>query len=288
MNSEFINKIESLGYFKGLAEDKARTLKQEFEKSGWLAIFCESHRFFMADSEDLAEGGIGQLVEEVAPFLKAQGVTVPEVEDDITEDGYVVKVGGVAHPIYDSTEMTRDSSDKELGLMWGLSTVRGFRILDELLAKAGSAERAYGINGGNDLFLIFLTPELHQAIMEHPEAIPYDGPYILKEEYPWFGQPEKQKPQTESSLPISKKTNVFPPLLCITGGALTLKGLFDYVAHSFPYLEPTPALLEAQRKHLLFGEIAICAGFFLIACGVAWIIFRRIPSSLSKKSSPKK
>ena len=76
------------------------------------------------------------------------------------------------------------------GLIWGLSAVRGFRIIDELLTAAGSPERAYAVNGGNDLCLMFLTSELHQVIMEHPEASLRDGPYILKEEYPSFGQPE--------------------------------------------------------------------------------------------------
>jgi hypothetical protein len=69
---------------------------------------------------------------------------------------------------------------------------RGFRIVDELLAAVGSSERVYAVNGGNDLFAFFLTPELHQTVMEHPEASPEGGPYKPTEDYPWFGQPHDE------------------------------------------------------------------------------------------------
>ncbi len=192
MSTPFVTRLEELGYFRGLAADKAQALKQAFEQKGWLALFSESHRLFMADAEDLAEGGVGQFLQEVSPFLTAHGVTLPEIEDDLSEKGYVVRVDDVPHAMYNATELEWDSSGDEPGLTWGLATVRGFRIADELLAAAGSAERAYAINGGNDLFAIFLTPELYQVIMEHPDASRRDGPYVLKEEYPAFGQPEKE------------------------------------------------------------------------------------------------
>jgi hypothetical protein len=146
----------------------------------------------MADAEDLAEGGVGQFLREIAPFLATQKVTLPAIEDATSEDGYTVRVGGASYQIYDAEELERDSSGEEGGLIWGLSSVRGFRIADELLTAAGSAERAYAVNGGNDLFVMFLTPELHQVIMNHPDASRRDGPYILKEEYPSFGQPERE------------------------------------------------------------------------------------------------
>jgi hypothetical protein len=192
MSTPFVTKLEELGYFKGLAPDKAQVLKREFEQKGWLAIFSDSHRFFMADAEDLAEGGVGQFLREVSPFLASQGVTLPAIEDDRSEDGgYVVRVGSVAHQMYDAAELERDSGD-EGGLTWGLSTVRGFRIVDQLLAAAGSAERTYAVNGGNDLFVMFLTPEIHRVIMAQPDASQRDGPYRLREEYPSFGQPESE------------------------------------------------------------------------------------------------
>jgi hypothetical protein len=70
--------------------------------------------------------------------------------------------------------------------------VRSFRIIDELLVAADSSERAYTVNGGNDLFVKFLTPELHLVIMDHPDALRHGGSDVLKEEYPQFGQPERE------------------------------------------------------------------------------------------------
>jgi hypothetical protein len=190
MSTPFVAELEELGYFNGLAPGKAQTMKQGLEQRGWLALFSDSHRLFMADAEDLAEGGVGQFLREVSPFLSAQKVTLPVIEDVSSQDGYTVRVGGATYRIYDAEELGRDSSGEEGGLIWGLSSVRGFRIVDELLTAVGSVERAYAVNGGNDLFVMFLTPELHHVIMDHPDASRHDGPYVLKEEYPSFGQPE--------------------------------------------------------------------------------------------------
>ncbi len=192
MSTPFVTELEELGYFNGLEPESAEALKEAFEQSGWLGIFSESHRFFMADAEDLAEGGIGRFLQEISPFLALQGVALPEIEEEMSEEGYVVRVGGADYQIYDAADMERDASGEESGLIWGLSMVHGFRIADELLAAAGSAERAYAVNGGNDLFVLFLTPELHRVIMEHPDASRCDGPYVPHEEYPLFGQPEEE------------------------------------------------------------------------------------------------
>lgn len=191
MSTPFVTELEELGYFNGLEPESAEALKEDFEQNGWVGIFSESHRFFMADAEDLAEGGVGHFLQAVSPFLALQGITLPEIEE-ISEEGYVVRVGGADYQIYDAEDLERDASGEESGLIWGLSMVHGFRIVDDLLAAAGSAERAYAVNGGNDLFVLFLTPELHRVIMEHPDASRGDGPYVPQEEYPSFGQPEEE------------------------------------------------------------------------------------------------
>ena len=102
----------------------------------------------------------------------------------------MVRVGAAAYTIYDAAEIKRDTTGNELGLIWGLSMTRAFAIVDRLLKDAGSPERLYAINGGNDLFAFFLTPELHRIISAHPDAKPKDGPYKPTEKYPAFGQPK--------------------------------------------------------------------------------------------------
>ncbi len=64
----------------------------------------------------------------------------------------------------------------------------GFRIVDELLEKAGSPERVYAVNGGNDLSAFFLTPKMYRIIVEHPDAGAASAPYKPNEEYPRFRQ----------------------------------------------------------------------------------------------------
>jgi len=191
MNESFVTELDAHDYFKGLAPEKAQTLKSDFWKQGWMAIFSESHRFYHADAEDLAEGGICAFIREVGPFLSSQGAQVPELQDEVTEGGYTVRVGGTPHLIYDTADLQRDTYGKEPGVIWGLAMTRGFGIVDLLLEAAGSPERLYAVNGGNDLFAIFLTPELHQIICEHPDADAKDGPYKPTEDYPWFGQPHE-------------------------------------------------------------------------------------------------
>ena len=56
----------------------------------------------------------------------------------------------------------------ELGFLWGVSTVRTFALVNDLLARASSNERLYAVNGGNDLMAIFLTDELWDLITAHP------------------------------------------------------------------------------------------------------------------------
>ena len=100
-------------------------------------------------------------------------------------------MGGTPHLIYDAADLQRDSNGKEPGLIWGLAMTRGFRIVDQLLEAAGSPESLYAVNGGNDLFALFLTPELHRIISGHPNAEGNDRPYKPTEDYPWFGQPHE-------------------------------------------------------------------------------------------------
>lgn len=191
MNESFVAQLDANGYFKSLASEKSQALKKDFYEQGWMAIFSDSHRFHHADAEDLAEGGICAFIREVEPFLTAQGVRLPELRDETSEKGYVVRVGGVAHKIYDTDDLRRDSDGKEPGLIWGLAMVRGFAIVDRLLEAAGSPERLYAVNGGNDLSAFFLTPELHRIISKHPDAVLTDGPYKPAENHPWFGQPHE-------------------------------------------------------------------------------------------------
>ena len=193
MTDSFLPSLENLGYFKDLDPHQTRSLKQIFATRGWLGIFGESHRLYAADAEDMAEGGIGAFIAKLERFLANQGVDLPEIEDQLSESGYAVRIGAERKQIYGEAEMGIELTGDRPGLIWGLSMVRGFRIVDELLAAAESPERVYAVNGGNDLFAFLATPELFRLITTHPDSSPSDGPYKPTEEYPWFGQPIKPR-----------------------------------------------------------------------------------------------
>ena len=186
MDPGFVDRLEELGFFQYIAGDQLQTAKEGFVGVGWSGVYGESGRLFPADAEDLAEGGVGDFLREIEPFLRQQGVTLSQVEDRFGEDSYGVVVNGKTYLIYDAQELQR--TQQELGLSWGLSTMRSFALVNGLLADAGSGERLYAVNGGNDLFGFFLTPELHDVIRSHPDATPRDRPYVPRDEPPWYGQ----------------------------------------------------------------------------------------------------
>jgi hypothetical protein len=82
-----------------------------------------------------------------------------DVEQDVEEERYVVRVGGREHTIYDL--VGADAAAAEDGaLPWGLSWSRTFKLLNDLLERAGSSERAYAVSES----IWFLTPELLELL----------------------------------------------------------------------------------------------------------------------------
>jgi hypothetical protein len=186
MDLTFVKRLEELGFFKYVGENACDAAQVEFQDIGWAAIYGETGQMFPADAESLAEGGIGEFIRDIEPFLTSQGITVNEVTDHFDENGYSVTVNGREYLIYDADELKRDEAQP--GLIWGLATVRAFALINGLLADASSNEQLYAVNGGNDLFSIFLSSVLRAFICEHPDASPRDRPYLPREEHPWYGQ----------------------------------------------------------------------------------------------------
>jgi hypothetical protein len=66
---------------------------------------------------------------------------------------------------------------------WGLAWVRAFEIVNGLLAKASSPERAYTVPEWD---VWFLTPQQFEAIRSAVPA-PRDRPYEPVDDPPWHG-----------------------------------------------------------------------------------------------------
>lgn len=130
------------------------------------------------DAEALAEGGIASAYKSLIPALNQFVKNPASIQEDRDDDtpSYSVRCGNMAFAIY-GPDVPRDS--------WGRATVAFFSIVNAQLVD--SSQRFFAINGGNDLFGLFLSPT--QA-MEARESLPnkMDWPYIPRDEEPYNGQ----------------------------------------------------------------------------------------------------
>ena len=148
--------LEALGFYKHTNHQLVDELKEKSIKTGYL-FWDETERIYMSDAEDLAEGFIDELLNEIEPFLMKEGVTIESYEQTHTGDTYAIVVNHRKFSIWN------DEIDKDLD-PWELATNRTFAIVNLFLREAGSNERIYSLYGGNDLFALFLTEEMYEVI----------------------------------------------------------------------------------------------------------------------------
>ncbi|AZO49319.1 MAG: hypothetical protein EOS58_11090 [Mesorhizobium sp.] len=133
------------------------------------------------DAENLAEQGMATTYQEVLPELRqyVKNPTAIEESVDTHTTRYAVRAAGQEYVLY-----APDVPESE-GRSWGTATYVFFKIINDQLA--GSDVRFYALNGGNDLFGIFLTP---QQAEDAKRSLPTrtDWPYLPDAEWPWYGQ----------------------------------------------------------------------------------------------------
>lgn len=133
----------------------------------------------MLDAEDLAENGIGNAYrDEVGPRLSALHIDAIPIEEksDSSAGTYSVTFEGTVYPIYGPGAANNDA--------WGLATFTLFDIVNRQLAHHDV--KFFALNGGNDLFGIFLRSD--QADLAR-RSLPSqrDWPYLPTTEPEWFG-----------------------------------------------------------------------------------------------------
>ena len=137
--------------------------------SQWIAL----------DAESLAEAGIKDTYEELAPLVAAYGVRPSPVNEIFGDSNitYSVEHRGTIYIIYEE-EMV-------IGESWGNATYALFAIVNSELEDTDY--RFYAFYSGNDLGGMFMTPaeaEAAQATIEKR----IEWPYLPTLEHPWFGQ----------------------------------------------------------------------------------------------------
>lgn len=122
-------------------------------------------RSYSADAENLAEGDVGKCIQQMSSILSKEGVSLATVADSFLDDDkrYEIRINGVPHFIYDLRESTAD-------YIWSQSFRRLIEIVNSLLKDVDSSERLFGIYGGNDGRVIFLTPAMHDLLTERNDV----------------------------------------------------------------------------------------------------------------------
>ncbi|APZ93297.1 hypothetical protein Fuma_02914 [Fuerstiella marisgermanici] len=165
-----VSQLIQLGFLKYLPEtahDVVRAQLIESVRNNYLdsewddECVSADKRSYPADAENLAEGDVGKCLRGMRAILSTEGVSLNAVEDRFTDSHkrYEVWINGTPHLIYDLNEISMEE-------IWGEAFRRLIQIVNLFLEEAGSNERLFGIAGGNDGRVIFLTPTMHELLVE--------------------------------------------------------------------------------------------------------------------------
>jgi hypothetical protein len=134
---------------------------------------------FLADEEELLEGGVGEFLERIRSRLELLGVHLTfEAEQGGQGNGYSVVINGQELVLYTQEEDNQANCDRHFFIPL---TPRLWGRVNQPLTEAGAAERMYCLGGWNEMSAVFLTREKHTEICAALEAAGYDPselPYL--------------------------------------------------------------------------------------------------------------
>jgi hypothetical protein len=178
-----VERLDRLGFFAHASPAGRAAAIAEVGSDPETGVFAEgTRRFWFADAEDLAEGGTGDWLSSLAPLLRELGVPPLRLRDHFGEASYSVVVAGRRYAILTEEEAVSDRA-------WGHAAARTVGMVNDLLRRAGSNEKAYGYLSAetNDFSVFVLTPALRDAVAEILGADGPDAPYQVRNEPPSFG-----------------------------------------------------------------------------------------------------
>jgi hypothetical protein len=162
-----LRRLIDLGYLKYVPESQRRAVAEQIlgnmregNIDGDWDDQCNSsdRRCYSADNEDLSEGGMVECLLSLKEVLYQEGVKLESVEDDFRDGHYDLLVNGERFMVHYAGQ--EDS--------WAIYFKRLLEIVNELLLRAGSRERLYGMYGGNEGRVIFLTDEMYDYLSTLP------------------------------------------------------------------------------------------------------------------------
>lgn len=155
--SKLADDVAALGFYKYAFADQIDPIKAKIE-NGAYDWYLAAGRGFDADAEQLAQGGVKDLLDDMRPALAVEGVELGEIAESYhAEHGYTLRVGAEDHTMW---------AEGEAGRALELTTTRTIALINERLASAGSQERLHLLHGGAEAVLVLLTPGIRQAIAD--------------------------------------------------------------------------------------------------------------------------
>jgi hypothetical protein len=166
VDEAFVAELDSLGFFRFASLPNKEGAKREILARGY-PLAHDVGRSFMADGEELSEGGVGDLVGRVAPLLRQEGVRI-EVDPPHLRLS--------REPGADLVEFTEDCGPEIYRLRlgpeeivfdngWAEATTQTIALLDVLLARHRSAERAWVIYGGGNEGILWIATDAQASLV---------------------------------------------------------------------------------------------------------------------------
>ena len=191
--TDVVEILDSLGYFaqtppelKATAENRLATTIHEHRQFG--SDFDDNgypldHRCFHVDGENLREG-LASSIEMMSPTLEIFGVVISSATDEpIDQFGLATVINGERFVVFEWPNQQPEDLDT-----WNISHKRLVEILNLLLERAGARERLYAISGYNDARVVYLTEDMHQAIVSNAHL--FDDEFLPRPESAMTEHPE--------------------------------------------------------------------------------------------------
>jgi hypothetical protein len=145
-HAAFADELWKAGFFNNSEDWQRReSLREQVAQDG---NWTTSERVFLADAEDLAEGGMIAALFDIGPKLTVRSRPIEKLEERFEEERHSLIVN-------DSTFVVGPGEDP-----WHAAAATFFEAVNFLLQNNRSGERAYALYGGNDLHGVFLTPQM--------------------------------------------------------------------------------------------------------------------------------
>jgi hypothetical protein len=177
---DLATRLDELGLWRDLSEQQ-RTENVAAVAAGthpWSTEMAETV-WFPADGETLAESGVEEYLDELAPTLALHGVTlnVSTLRDSLAE-GYVVVINGIEAEAHRG-EVSFAEPETEEDFAWYSATVRPLAVLNHLLKEAKAVVRFHTLyTGGNDGCALLIDPAITTAMRAAGKLTRGETPYL--------------------------------------------------------------------------------------------------------------